>query len=187
MECRGMREKFVIYQRPTKPRAVQLSTFKKFAAVCVLGMVGIIGLRMLYGPADSAASAGQRGDQSQQASDAPKQVLALMAAPTSVAPVANPSTIVTDDALKGSITQSELRADVPAAPQSPENATPNEQRPEKAEKTSSPKPVSSKPKVARHRNGENGAYAQSTYQDPYRANAGRWAWSAQRQSGFFPF
>jgi hypothetical protein len=179
-----MREKFVIYRRPTKPKSAALPTAKKFAAAAVLGVLGVVGMHVLYAPAEPAASA--RSNQP-QASDALKQLLPQAAAATSVALSANlaPAPEIDHEPAPGGVTPAENRAEVAAPLQGPENATQPAaaQRPVKAEK-----PVPPKQKVARApRSNQYGAYAQSMYQDPYRANAARWDSSAQRPSGFFPF
>jgi hypothetical protein len=179
-----MREKFVIYQRQAKPRSAALQKAKTFAAVVVLGMLGVAGMHLLYAPAQSATST--RGDQS-QASNAPKQLFPQAAEPMSVALAANspPVDAIDNGPAMGSDARSENRTEIAAPPQSRENATQpaTEQRSVKVEK-----PVRPKQKVVRsQRSKQPGAYAQSTYQDPYRANASGWASAPQRPSGFFPF
>ena len=181
-----MREKFVVYQHPAQPKSAALPNAKKFAAVFVLGMLGVVGMHVLYAPAESATSGSSRGDQS-QASYALKQLLPQAAEPTSMPLATNlpPVEAIDNAPATDSDARSENRTEIAAPPQRSENATQPvaEQRPVKVEK-----PVPRKQKVSRsQRNNQFGGYAQSMYQDLYRPNAGRWAWSSQRPSGFFPF
>jgi len=168
-----MREKFVICQRPAKPKSAAFGESKEACGpLCPWHARRRRGACAL--PAESATSEISRGDQP-QASYVLKQLLPQATEPTSTALASNLPAI-DDGPAMDSDGRSENRTQIAAGPQGPENATQAvaEQRSVKAEKRVPPKQ-----KVARPlRNNQFGAYAQSMYQHAYRANAAGWAWSA---------